>query len=335
MDLMETLRQRAKEHPQRVAFAEADDATMMAAVGKIAEEGIAHCVVVGNAEALRAKATEVGIDASKVEFVDIEDEAANNDLTQRYLALPTCIYKEKGVRRRLAKPLEHCLIMQAAGEVDITFAGITSSTGDVILAGQMIIGLAEGIDTPSSVGIFDIPGFEGSEGGMLGFGDSAVCQDPNPEQLASIAISACDTVAALTQWEPRCALLSFSTCGSGDGAMVEKVTAARDIANSRRSDLKIDGEFQLDSAINPRTASRKVTRESAVAGKANIVIWPDLNVGNIGVKLVQQFARANAYGPMLQGFKKIVCDCSRSAGVDEIVGNVIMSCVRAQALKGE
>lgn len=115
--------------------------------------------------------------------------------------------------------------------------------------------------------------------------------------------------------------------------MVEKVVSARDIANSRRPDLKIDGEFQLDSAISPRTAARKVKRESAVAGKANIIIWPDLNVGNIGVKLVQQFAHANAYGPMLQGFKKIVCDCSRSAGVDEIVGNVAMSCVRAQALK--
>ena len=117
--------------------------------------------------------------------------------------------------------------------------------------------------------------------------------------------------------------------------MVQKVRDARDIANERRPDLKIDGEFQLDAALRPEVAAHKVHRESAVAGKANVIIWPDLNVGNVGVKLVQMFGHANAYGPMLQGFKKIVCDCSRSAPVSEIVGNVVMSCVRAQCLKGE
>lgn len=334
MDLMEALRARAKEDPQRVAFPEADDDIMMQAVGEIVREGYARCVLVGDERALRAKAEELGVDASAVEFADLADEERNDDLAARFMALPTCRYAEKATRRRLAKPLEHALIMEAVGDVDVTFAGISSSTGDVILAGQMIIGLADGIDTPSSVGIFDIPGFEGSEGRLLGFGDSAVCQNPGSDELASIAIAACDTIRALTQWQPRCALLSFSTDGSGDGEMVEKVVRARDIARTRRPDLKIDGEFQLDSAIDPRVAGRKVKRASEVAGRANIVIWPDLNVGNIGVKLVQQFARADAYGPMLQGFEKIVCDCSRSAGVSEIVGNVVMSCVRAQALKG-
>ena len=128
-------------------------------------------------------------------------------------------------------------------------------------------------------------------------------------------------------------MLSYSTCGSAAGPLVDKVTEALAIANERRPELAIDGEFQLDSAINPNVAAKKVGRESAVAGRANIIVWPDLNVGNIGVKLVQQFAGADAYGPMLQGFKKIVCDCSRSAPVSEIVGNVAMSCVRAAALK--
>lgn len=333
MDLMETLRARAKEHVQRVAFAEADDATMMRAVGVVAREGLARCVVVGDGETLRMRAKEEGVDESLLEIVDVAGGEGDDDLVRRFMESPCCRYAEKGVRRRLAKPLERSLIMQAVGDVDVTFAGITSSTGDVILAGQMIVGLADGIDTPSSFGIFDIPGFEGGEGGLLGFGDSAVCQNPDPSQLASIAISACDSVRALAQWEPRCALLSFSTDGSGDGDLVEKVARARDIAQERRPDLLIDGEFQLDSAIDERVAQRKVKRASKVAGRANIVIWPDLNVGNIGVKLVQQFAHADAYGPMLQGFRKIVCDCSRSAGVSEIVGNVTMSCVRAQALK--
>jgi phosphate acetyltransferase len=117
--------------------------------------------------------------------------------------------------------------------------------------------------------------------------------------------------------------------------MVQKVRDARDIARERRPDLKIDGEFQLDAALRPEVAAHKVHRESDVAGRANVIIWPDLNVGNVGVKLVQMFGHADAYGPMLQGFKKIVCDCSRSAPVSEIVGNVVMSCVRSQCLEGE
>ena len=120
-----------------------------------------------------------------------------------------------------------------------------------------------------------------------------------------------------------------------DNALVDKVRAARNIANERRPDLKIDGEFQFDAAIRPDVAAKKVHRESEVAGRANLLIWPDINVGNIGVKIIQNLTGADAYGPMLQGFKKIVCDCSRSAPVSEIVGNVVMSCVRAQALAGE
>lgn len=333
MSLMDTMRKRAIANPQRIAFPEANDPVMMKAIGALTQAGIARCYAIGSPNELAQVAADTNVCLDEVTIVDLSDETVTDILSERYLAHPTCMFKEKGVRRRLSKPLERALIMQALDDVDITFAGITYSTGDVILGGQTIIGLADNIDTISSMGIFDIPGWEGSEGNLLGFGDSAVCQNPNSEQLASIAISCCDTLHALTGWEPRCALLSYSTDGSGEGELVEKVINARDIAHKRRPDLAIDGEFQLDSAISPHTAERKVKRESTVAGKANLIVWPDLNVGNVGVKLVQQFAHANAYGPMLQGFKKIVCDCSRSADVDEIVGNIIMSCVRAQALK--
>ena len=229
--------------------------------------------------------------------------------------------------------MDRALMMERIDDVDITFGGISCSTGDVIIGGQTIVGLADGIDTISSCGIFNIPGWEGSEGHLRGFGDAAVCVDPDPEQLASIAISAAETVQALMGWEPRVAMLSYSTDGSAESPMVDKVRAAVKVAQERRPDLAIDGEFQLDSAIVPAVAAKKVRRESPVAGKANVIICPDINVGNIGVKLVQNFAHADAYGPMLQGFKKIVCDCSRSAPVSELVGNVVMSCVRAQALK--
>lgn len=335
MDLMESMRERAKASVQRVAFFEGENPTMIKAVAELAAEGLAACTVVGDPAAIRANADAQDVSLAGVELVDLTDAEANEAFAQRYEALPSCPWKKKGVRRRVARPMERALMMQALGDVDVTFGGIDCPTGDVILGGQTIVGLAPGIDTISSMGIFDIPGYDGPDGQLLGFGDSAVCQNPTAEQEASIAIAACDTWTALTGREARCALLSFSTDGSGSGEMVQKVQEARDIAHERRPDLKIDGEFQLDAAINPAVATHKVHRESDVAGKANIIIWPDLNVGNVGVKLVQQFGHANAYGPMLQGFAKIVCDCSRSAPVSEIVGNVVMSCVRAQALAGK
>lgn len=332
MDLMQTLRERAAARPMRVAFPEGDNDTMMHAVRQLADEGLAQCVLVGDASELARLAVERGISLEGIEVVDVTDEAANAACCERYLAHPDCRYKPKGAAKRMTRPLERALIMQVLGDVDVMFAGIANATGDIILAGQTIVGLADGVDTISSCGIAQVPGWNGGENGLIGFGDSAVCVDPTPEELASIACASCDTVAALTGWDVRCALLSHSTDGSMDNALVDKVRAARSIANERRPDLKIDGEFQFDAAVRPDVAAKKVRRESEVAGRANLLIWPDINVGNIGVKIIQNLTGADAYGPMLQGFKKIVCDCSRSAPVSEIVGNVVMSCVRAQAL---
>lgn len=227
------------------------------------------------------------------------------------------------------------MVMEAVGEADVTFAGIDNTTGDVLLAGQMVIGLKPGISTISSIGLCDIPEFKGSEGSLLAIGDSAVCANPDSGQLAGIAVSACDTVRELLGWEPRCAMVSYSTLGSGQGELVDKVTEAVRIANELRPELAIDGEFQFDAAVSPAVAAKKVHRDSRVAGKANVIIWPDLNVGNVGVKLIQQFGHADAYGPMLQGFNKVVCDCSRGAPVSEIKGNIVISAVRAAGSKNQ
>ena len=331
MTLIEQFTELAKQNPKRVAFPEADDPKMMQAAFEVNAAGCAKSVLVGDGEQLKALCVERGFDPSEVEIVDMKDEEYTTAMVQRYVNDPNTMLKEKGVRRRITDPIYYAMAMQAAGDVDITFAGITATTGAVIEAGITMVGLAEGIVTPSSIGIIECPTFEGSEGHFLAFGDSAVCVNPDPEQLASIAISACETVSSLMKWDPRCALVSYSTDGSGEGELVDKVRAARDIANEQRPDLKIDGEFQLDAAIVPAIGKKKVKRESEVAGKANIVIWPNLDVGNVGVKLVQIFGQAPAYGPMLQGFRKIVCDCSRSAPVEEIKGNVIMSVIRAGA----
>ncbi len=332
-NILDRLYEKAKLDVQRVAFPEADNEKMMQAAYECGRDGYIVPILVGDAEQLKALCAQRGYDEGVFTFVDVNNEEYKNKLIAAYVAQPGHILKEKALGRRMADPLYFAAVMQAVDEADVTFAGINNTTGDVILAGQMVVGLQPGITTISSIGLCDIPGYEGSEGSLLAIGDSAVCTNPNAEQLASIAISACDTVRSLLDWEPRCALVCYSTRGSGQGELIDKVIEAAKIANQQRPDLAIEGELQLDAAIVPAVAAKKVKEDSRVAGKANVVIWPDLNVGNVAVKLIQQFGHADAYGPMLQGFQKVVCDCSRGAPVSEIKGNVIISAVRAAGMK--
>lgn len=333
MDIMEKIYARAAEDPQRIAFPEATDEKILLACRQCLDRGLIRPVLVGKVAEIKAAAASFGVSLEGMEFFDTADEEAVAALVADYAAKNDTL-SEKALKKRAARDdMYPALYLLAVGKVDAMFAGMLHTTGDVIAAGLLIIGLEDGIITPSSVGIAKIPGYEGSEGDLLCFGDSAVCVNPNPEELASIALAACDTVKALLDWEPRCAMLSYSTDGSAESPLVDKVRQALAIAKETRPDYLIDGEFQLDAAISPKVAAKKVHHESKVAGRANIVIWPDLNVGNIGVKLVQFFAGADAYGPLLQGFKKIVCDCSRSAPVSELVGNIAMAAVRAQKLK--
>lgn len=333
MSVIDQIFEKAKSNPQKVVFPEALNEKMMQAAFEAGNEGYIYPILVGNKAEIEQAIQERGYDLSVFTVVDMEDEEYRKTLIEKYIALPDTRLKEKALNRRMQDKLQFAMVMQAVGDADVTFAGIDYTTGDVLLAGQMIIGLKPGIATISSIGLCDIPGFEGSEGSLLAVGDSAVCTNPNAQQLASIAISACDTVKSLLDWQPRCACVSYSTLGSGQGELIDKVTEAVKIANELRPDLAIDGEFQLDAAISPSVAAKKVKRESKVAGKANVVIWPDLNVGNVAVKLIQQFGHADAYGPMLQGFKKVVCDCSRGAPVSELKGNIVISAVRAAGEK--
>lgn len=333
MNILDRIYEKARANPQKVAFPEAANEKMMQAAYECGRDGYIIPVLVGSAEELKALMAERGYDPGVFTVVDIHEEGYKNEIIERYVNQPGRMLKAKALGRRMENPLYYAMAMQAVGEADVTFAGIDNTTGDVLLAGQMIIGMKPGISTISSIGLCDIPGFEGSEGSLLAVGDSAVCTNPNPEQLASIAISACDTVRELLGWEPRCAMVCYSTLGSGSGELIDKVKEALAIAQAQRPDLAIDGEFQLDAAIVPAVAEKKVKRESKVAGKANVVIWPDLNVGNVAVKLIQQFGHANAYGPMLQGFNSVICDCSRGAPVSEIKGNVVISAARAAGSK--
>ena len=241
--------------------------------------------------------------------------------------------KKPTMKRLTSDPVRCGMFLLKAGYVDCVAAGKEYSTGDVITEAMQGVGLQEGVQAASSLGIADIPGFDGPQGQMLGIADCAVTAQPDAEALAGIAISSADTVRDLLGWEPRVALLAFSTLGSAKHETVDTVIEAVQKVHELRPDIKCDGEFQLDSAIIPAVAQHKVKRESEVAGKANVLIFPNLHAGNIGVKLIQIFGHANAYGPVLQGFSKPVCDFSRSAPVDEMLGNVAMLVIRAAAAK--
>lgn len=332
MNIMDEIYRKAKSNIQLVAFPEIEEEKILIAAREAKDKEICQPVLVGKKTDIKKYASDYNVSLEGMKIVDCEDEEWLDNLIKKYTSANP-INSEKTMKRKSKDSLYVALMLEALGEVDATFAGMSHTTGDVIMAGQMVVGLQEGISTVSSVGIANIPMYNGSEGQLLVIGDSAVCANPSEEDLASIAISACDTAKSLLGWEPKCALVSFSTTGSAEHELVDKVRNAVKIANKKRPDLKIDGEFQLDAAIRPDIAAKKVKRPSEVAGKANIIIWPDLNVGNIGVKLLQQFAHADAYGPILQGFKKVVCDCSRSAPVSELIGNIAISAVRAQGGK--
>ncbi|MCD7893205.1 MAG: hypothetical protein LUG60_05815 [Erysipelotrichaceae bacterium] len=333
MSVLDNIYAKAKVNPQKVAFPEAENEKMMQAAYETGKDGYILPVLIGDASRIKELCHERGYDINVFEIIDINDEAYKNTIIDKYVHKEGTFLKEKALSRRMQNPLYYAMTMQAVDEVAVTFAGIDNPTGDVLLAGQMMIGLKEGVDTISSIALCQIPGFKGSEGDLLVFGDSAVCTNPTSKQLANIAIDACEEVKVLLDWEPRCAMLSYSTLGSGQGELVDKVKEAVKIANELRQDLAIEGEYQFDSAVSLEVAQKKVPGESKVAGKANILIWPDLNVGNISVKIIQQLTGADAYGPMLQGFNKIICDCSRGAPVSEIKGNIIISAVRASGLK--
>ena len=320
--VMETLFERARRTKRRMALPETDDRILQAA-RKAKDLGIIEPVLLGDPEELRERAAGLGINFDDIEIINYPDEALFQQVAEAYVAVKDD-FSVKGIVRKMKDRVSAAMILLVAGRVDCVMAGISHSTAEVVLAGQMFVGTQPGINTISSMGVMDIPGWQGSEGQLLAFSDSAVNADPDASELADIAITTADTMHRLFDWEPRVALLSFSTKGSTEHPQVDKVRSALEIARKRRPELKIDGEFQLDAAILPEIAARKVKEPSDVAGKANIIIYPNLTAGNIGVKLVQIFGNANAYGPMLQGFAKSIGDFSRSAPIDEMVGNMAM-----------
>lgn len=327
MTLIQKLTEDAKacERKARVALPECEAAKTLQAARRVADDGIGIPVLVSPADIIRATAEEAGVDLAGMEIVDTSDADALEELASRFMdAGKPRMLSAKGIRRKLKNPMWWAMVMEELGDVDCTFCGHVNTTGDVLMCAQMTIGLAEDVDVPSILALVETPGFEGPEGGVICFTDCGLNPEPNASELASIAISAADGVRSIMGWEPRVGFLSFSTKGSGAGQSVERVREALDLVHERRPDIAADGELQLDAAIDEAVAAKKVGGASEVAGRANVLVFPDLNSANIAVKLVQRFAKGAAYGHTLNGFAKPVADSSRGATVDEIVGDIAM-----------
>ncbi len=329
-DFLQQMIERAKLSPKRVCFPESNNADILRTAARVVEEGMGTPMLIGAEDAIRALAAEQGISLEGFEFFDNTVEDNRRELAAQFLAKDSETYSEKALMRKSKDPVNCGMIALAAGLVDCVAAGKDYSTGDVVFSASSFVGLAEGVGSPSSLGIADIPGFEGPQGSMLGLADCAITAQPTAADLAGIAISSADTAATLLGWEPRVAMLAFSTKGSAEHDSIDVVREAVERVHELRPDIACDGELQFDAAIIPAVAAHKVKGESPVAGRANILVFPNLHAGNIGVKMVQIFGHANAYGPVLQGFSKPVCDFSRSAPVDEMLGNVAMLIVRAK-----
>lgn len=330
MGFIDDVYAKAKAARKRVAVPECANPTMMNAAVKAAKDGLAEVVFVCDAAECRKVAAEAGIDVADASIVDVNDEQLRGELAERYASLPVKFLGRKSLERLIATPLYLALVMEAVGEVDCTFGGLDTTTADFVMAAQSILGFAPGVNAPSGMLILESDGREGSRAGLFGLADGAINTEPDVDVLAGIAVASCDTYTTLTGAEARCAFLSYSTDGSGNSPSAQHMREATAKARELRPDLAIDGEFQADAAIDPRVGAKKVKRESAVAGKANVLIFPDAASCNIAAKLVQQFAPGcRTYGPVYQGFGKAVLDCSRGDTEARIYDNIAFCSVMA------
>lgn len=311
---------------QRLVLAEGGDERVLRAADRLSRDGLAEVALVGAPDEVRAAARRANATLRGVERLDPGDPGA---VARTADALRTA----RGARLAGADLERHARdpVMQAAARVreglaDCFVAGAVRTTADVLRAAIWLIGMAPGVKSVSSFFLMVVPARGGGPERVMLFADCGVLPDPTSEQLAEIACLAAERFGRLTQQVPHTAFLSFSTRGSADHPRVTKVREALPLARARRPDLHFDGELQLDAAIDPGVGRRKAP-DSVVAGRANVLIFPDLDAGNIGYKLVQRLAGAEAYGPILQGLARQANDLSRGCSAEDVVEVAAIACV--------
>jgi phosphate acetyltransferase len=330
VDFLEHIRERAKSLNRAVVFPEGTEERTLQAASQVAHLGIARPTLLGPEAEIERLARGLRVSLKGVEIVDPPNFSGFEDYAQEYHRLR----QKKGIsmeeaHKAISIPLYFGAMMVRKGKADGSVAGARNTTGDVVRAAVQVIGLAPGITSVSGCFIMIVPDFldTGREKTFI-FADSAVLPAPNQEQLASVAVSSARTMEKVVGEEPVVAMLSFSTKGSAKHSSIDKMLSSMEIAKQIAPDLKIDGELQVDAAVVPEIARRKAPH-SPYAGEANVLIFPDLNAGNIAYKLVQRMAKARAIGPILQGLAKPANDLSRGCSVQDIINVAAITMVTA------
>lgn len=331
MSYIDIIKDKARADKKTIVLPETNDKRTLIAAAHVIEEGIANIIMVGREEKIRDGAGWLEIDLDQVEVIDPEQ----TDKLDDYIELLYETRKEKGMTPEKAREillkdyLTFGVVMVKAGDADGMVAGCCHATADVLRPSLQILRTAPGTKLVSGFFIIDVPDCPFGENGTFLFSDCGLNQDPNAEELAAIADSSAKSFRSLVGANPVIALLSHSTKGSAKHPLVDKVVEATRIAHEQYPELVLDGELQTDAAIVPKVAKTKAPG-SEVAGKANVLVFPNLDCGNIAYKLVERLAKADAYGPMLQGIARPVNDLSRGCSWEDIVGVVALTAVQAQ-----
>ena len=330
MSFIEEIKNRAKKDIKTVVLPEANDIRVLEAADTVLKEGFANIILIGNKADILEFAKSKDLDLTNASIVNPKNSSEYEEYVQKFYELR----KEKGItiekaREFMLDPVYFGMMMVKCGKADGLVSGATHSTSDTLRPALQILKTAPGTKLVSAFFVMCVPNCEYGENGVFVFADSGLNQNPNADELSEIAISSSRSFEQLVGKKSNVAMLSYSTYGSAKSELIDKVVEATKLAREKAPDILVDGELQLDAAIVPEVGKSKAPG-SNVAGKANTLIFPDLNTGNIAYKLVQRLAKAEAYGPLCQGIAKPVNDLSRGCSSQDIVGVVAITAVQCQ-----